>query len=373
MDHNTHTRKNGHGDITLAELLEERKLDIPQPPRVLYHAAELSALPPALDLIPGVLQTNKLAQIFGQAGQGKTFVNLDIALSVAQFANVVYISAEAPEEYSERIQAWCKHHNATEGGLYVWTQPVNLMERAAVDSFLQQIVPLYPELIIVDPLASCMAGHNDSESQDMSIAVEAMNHIRRTTGAAVLICHHAGWSAEHERGSSVLRAACRVVMKVSNNGDGLITLSCEKSNSGKKFDKRLFKLEEVGGSAVLVPTSRTWDHMGPITEKQLDVLEALMLAHFADGATFSQIVEHLSIAKSTLNGILDKLHQRGYVKFEGTGNSKRYAITDSGHDVLLSQAADTIQEMRYTRTDGTEQRLNWQVDTNSLRSKGVRP
>ncbi len=372
MTSTTHN-SNGHSDISLADLLEDRKLDIPQPPRVLYHAAELSALPPALDLIPGVLQTNKLAQIFGQPGQGKTFVNLDIALSVAQFTNVVYIAAEAPEEYYERIQAWCTHHKSGPGGLYIWTQPVNLMDRASVDAFLQQTSPLYPELLIVDPLASCMVGYNDSDFQDMSVAIESMNYIRRTTNAAILICHHAGWSAEHERGSSALRAACRIVMKVSNNGDGLVTLSCEKNNSGKKFDKRLFNLIPASDSAVLVPTSRMSDRNGPITEKQLDVLEALTLAHFADGVTFGQIVEHLSIAKSTLNGILDKLHQRGYVKFEGSGNNKRYLINESGRDTLLSRASESVQEMTYTRADGTEQRLNWHVETGALRSGGVRP
>lgn len=366
---------NNHTPDDLAALNDDQLValaKVPDPPRVLYHASELHQLPPSESLIPGFLETNKITQVFGQPGQGKTLLNLDMALCAAQFVPAVYIAAEAPEEYRDRIQAWCTHNRTTPGHLYIYTEPVNFMNKDEVDAFYNLISTLAPQLITIDPLQACAVGGNLSDERDMMIVTNNLNRLRAATKAAILVCHHAGWADEHERGSSVLRGVSRLVMKVKNNGDGLLTLSCEKNNGGKPFEKRLFNFVSVDNSVVLVPTGRMVNRTWTITEKQLDVLEALTLAQYRNGAAFKEIADHTGIAKSTLNGSLSALTQHGCVEYEGNGVAKRYKITDAGNDQLLANSEYATRGMTYTRTDGTEQHLNWEIDPSFRDVKVVR-
>ncbi len=343
------------------------------PIRKLLHASDLQTLPKSEWLIEGVLPTNKLAELFGAPGQGKSFTNLDIALTVAQFANVVYIAAEDAEDYQARIAAWTQHHQHGMGGLHFWPEAINLFNQASLDAFLAEVQPLRPALIVIDPLANCMVGGDESSTKDMSIAVDALNFLRRQTQAAILICHHTGWNDAHERGSSVLRGACRVVMKLANN-DGLMTLTCEKINGGKAFEPRHFQLVPVGDSVVPLPTSKIISNDSALTQKQIDILEALNLEVFAGGAAFSQLVDHLNTAKSSLNYSLSKLIKHGHVDKIGRGNAVRYKLSEWGADTLADAHSSAVQSRSVSfggSSDHTEQGLNWQVRTEAIRSVAV--
>ncbi len=330
------------------------------PPKLL-HADQLDTLPKSPDLIPGFLSLNTLHQVFGRAGAGKSFLNLDIALSVAQYANVVYLAAEDAERYPERIHAWREHHQAGTGDLFFWPEPVNLLNPDAVSTFLAEVNPLEPALIVVDTLQSCMVGADENSTRDMGLAIEALNTIRRQTTAAILVCHHTGWSDQHERGNSALRAACRLVMKLSQSDDGLITLSCEKTNSAK-FEPRYFRLLPVGDSRTVVPSSKLMGRDMALTEKHFDLLEALSLAIFAGGATHSQLVEHLDMPKSTVNKGISKLLGLGYVE-ASDGRYKQYTLTATGKHELQSHFFFTANspQVHSEFTDSSELALNWAI------------
>jgi predicted transcriptional regulator len=357
----------GHAPLSLDELDALSRVG------KLLHARDLHMLPPSQWLIDGVLLTNKLTELFGMPGQGKSFTNLDIALSIAQFANVVYIAAEDAEDYAERVEAWCTHHKAGPGGLHFWPEAVNLFDQLATSNFLAEVTPLTPALIVFDPLANCMVGGDESSTKDMAIAVDALNTIRRQTQAAILICHHTGWNDAHERGSSVLRAACRVVMKLANN-DGLLTLTCEKINGGKAFEPRHFHLIPSAHSVVPVPTSKITMRDAPITQKQIDVLDALNLSIFTQGATFTQLVEHLNVAKSSLNYSLTKLKDHAYIMQKVERAVHRYFITEEGKDILCAEELEAVQSssVQFNATPHeTELTLNWHINAEAIRSGSV--
>jgi hypothetical protein len=84
----------------------------------------------------------------------------------------------------------------------------------------------------------------------------------------VHIVHHTGWSDAPECGGSVLRAACRIVMKLSLDNGGLLTLTCEKTNNGKPFGARYFRLITVGTSTVPVPANKLTSRNAPLSERQ---------------------------------------------------------------------------------------------------------
>ncbi len=334
------------------------------PVRKLLHASELSTLPKPRDLIPGVLSANKLNLIFGLPGAGKSQINLDIALSVAQFANVIYLAGEDAEDYQARVEAWQEQHNLDAGGLHFWPEPVNLLNPAAVDAFLAEVNPLQPALIIFDTLANCLVGADENSTKEMGQAIDTLNFIRRQTTAAILVCHHTGWSDTHERGSSALRGAVRVAMKVAQSDDGLISLTCEKSNNAAAFEPRHFRLIPKANSVALVPSSKLTGRDAPLKQKHYDLLEALNLPIFKDGASFTQLVEHTSFPKSTVNHALSKLLDRGYVAC-GEGRNKIYELNASGrHELqayMFNAEGPSSTQVQPQFKGNLELALNWTV------------
>ncbi|HSH80026.1 MAG TPA: AAA family ATPase [Herpetosiphonaceae bacterium] len=338
---------------------------VPTVANCLLHADELSLLPKPEWLIPGVLPLNKISQLFGRPGSGKSHVLLDIAISVAQFAPVVYLAAEDAEDYQDRIPAWCAQHNLGAGQLHFWIEPVNLLNPDAVSRFLAEISPLQPKLIVIDTLANCMVGAEEDRSSDMGRAIDALNYLRRQTGAAIFVCHHTGWSDQHERGSSALRAACRVVTKLSQSDDGLLTLTCEKANGSQRFEPRYFRLIPKEDSVALIPSSKLTTRDTALTEKHYELLEALSLPIFAGGASHSQMVDHLEWPKSSVNYALSKLSQRELV--EGAGKRyKLWTLTASGEAELdhhLFKSAEVPSaEVQSQFSSQTELRLNWPIN-----------
>lgn len=337
----------------------------------LVHADDMDRLPDLDWIVDAILPRGVVAQIFGAPGEGKSHVLLDLALTVAQHAPVVYIAAEDELQYKPRLRAWCRHHGLGRGHLYFWVAPLNLFDPVAINHFLASIAPLHPVLVVLDPLAQCGAGSDLDNTRDMTLAVEGLHTIRTATGGTVLVCHHTGWSGDHERGSSVLRGACRTVYKLTND-DGLIKMTCEKMNNAPKAESRSFRLveQDVTGedglprtSVVLVPSHRMAMEHAPVSEKQLQVLEALLLETLRE-ATFAQLQEYTEQKKSTLHHSLSRLIQRGCVEELSGTNRKLYRLAEAGRTVLEEQTTPPTESGAPTGPPG----LNWEVRFRAVRS-----
>lgn len=205
-----------------------------------------------------------------------------------------------------------------------------------------------------------MLGGSDADTGDMQVAVSELNRIVRRTGAAIEIVHHAGWNDSHERGSTVLRGACRVVARLSND-DGLITLACEMTN-GVGFEPRRFrlierKIEDGRRSAVLIPAQMVDLRDAKLTPRERETLEALTLATFRKGVSFTDLNKHLGHPNSTLNRSLSKLIERNFVEKRG----RRYLPTDSGLAEAQSIQAGTESASSEAK-EKTELALNWSVN-----------
>jgi DNA-binding MarR family transcriptional regulator len=254
------------------------------------------------------------------------------------------------------VAAWCAHRGLPIGQLYFWPQPITLKDPASVAAFLAEVQAVRPALIVIDPLASCMVGLEESSTGDMQIAVDALNTIRRATSAAINVVHHTGWTTEHERGSSVLRNACRVVIKLTTDDSGLMTLTCEKANNGRPFEARYFRLLEAGTSVTPIPASKVTTRNAAPTLKQIAILEALSLQQHRDGAIFTQILDYTEQSRSTLHKGINRLLERGLIARE----RQIYSLTDEGRAELTTAAHAT--EFAGSPTEFTsELRVNWAV------------
>jgi hypothetical protein len=314
------------------------------PPRAkrLYRHDELHSLPPPAWLIDQQIPANGLTVLFGPSGAGKSFVALDYAAKIARSSRplqpVIYVAAEGGSGYSARVRAWEGYHRQPCGALCFWLDAINLLDAGAVQGFLDEVRPLRPALVIIDTLARCMWGDENS-ARDMGAFIQACNAIQRALNAAVLVVHHTGKSGVSERGSSALRGAADMMIELTND-DGLIRMACSKAKDAPEFEPRYLRLvnweiEPGLTSCVVVPSSRrveaTGDRLTPIQTK---ILETLALETFIEhGVRAATLQAAAKIdASSTFYRAASQLLRLGYITKDGKYDP--YRITEEGSAYL---------------------------------------
>ena len=190
-------------------------------------------------LIPGMIHRDGIAVMFGAPHCGKTFIALDIALSLASgkpWAGgegsavalpdgspgvVHYIMAEAPGTNIGRGNAWMKYHGITpadlQGRLIAVTEPFTLTE-AQVPLYLPRVIHDKPNLIVFDTRAA-MFGGKESQAEDYTEMVRALRAIREAAdGCALLLIDHSGLHApDRIRGSNAWEGATDSIVKVAKD------------------------------------------------------------------------------------------------------------------------------------------------------------
>ena len=194
--------------------------------------------PPATSwLVKNLIPEQALVCLYGAPNTGKTFIALDIGLSVAfghqAFTEtsaenekvaprpVVFVLREALHNIHRRIAAWCDFHNIPRETAQKHLAETFLIPDTSDDAdiridrvrsrrklitAIKQRCP-NPALIVLDPLVDMMDGDENS-ARDMSRFVNGLNELRTQLGACVLVIHHQGkYWRPIERGSSVLQAA----------------------------------------------------------------------------------------------------------------------------------------------------------------------
>ena len=297
-----------------------------QPPRFpLLSFEEILALPDPSWLIDGVIPREAVTQLYGDIGVGKTFVALDMALSIATGTpwlskyhtdpgHVVYVAAEGHLGIKDRISAWLTYHDKEPSDLSNFrslTQPLPLGDPRAPGDFIKAVNGAFAgekiDLVVLDTQARCTAGLEENSAKEMGLAIDRIDHIKRETGATVLLVHHEGYQKGHARGSTSVHAALETQAALRGPTKAL-TLSCKKQKDSKEFDDIRISLLEVGDSLVPVlsgkgsPAHKALAEQG-LTQTQRGTLEALRHGH-ASGATHAEWREtatEMEVGKSSFN------------------------------------------------------------------------
>lgn len=237
-------------------------------------------MPPPTWLIQDILPAGGLAALYGPPGSGKTFVALDLALSVAagttwqgkatQGGLVLYVSAEGTAGLGKRIRAWLVTNDQEADDLDIgWvTEGLPVYAGSAdLDTLFARFEELdrHPTLIILDTLQRCFEG-NENETQDMGAFVSGCDRLRRDCKATVLVVHHSNADGIRERGNTALRAGsdtmiCCTPGLVGEIDDqrtqrmriqptkGVFSLRCEKQKDAADFNVGVGRLVPVEGTA----------------------------------------------------------------------------------------------------------------------------
>ena len=177
--------------IPLRQILEERERQrnsAPETaplanPREGFHFlddTEIEELPDPGWLIKEILPEQALVVLYGKPGHGKSFVALDWALSMqrgekwldhaVRQGDVLYILAEGSARIKKRLKAWKNAHGVNGSvGAHFLRDAVQLTEPQQLTELLDEIKRQHRrkyKLIVVDTLAMCLAGRDESGSLD---------------------------------------------------------------------------------------------------------------------------------------------------------------------------------------------------------------
>lgn len=232
----------------------------------LWSTDELLRLPSPEWLIDTIIPMGGLAALYAEPGSGKTFLALDMALSVAtgcdwqghpcQRGYVLYISAEGGTGIAKRVQAWLNVHQcAPRDARVAW-----LIESIPLHNDSEQItqlvdrideeVEVHPVLIVVDTLARCFDGDENTQL-DMGRFIAGVDHLRRKWNSTVLVVHHTRLDGDRERGNTAFRGAADTMLRLSRAASAKgskttrLSLLCNKQKDAEEFKPIALRLVVV--------------------------------------------------------------------------------------------------------------------------------
>ena len=214
--------------------------------------AEFAILQTDLWHIKGMIPKASLIEIYGAPGCGKTFAALDIGMSIARGlplfcdkkvrqGRVVYICAEAPSGFRNRILAYALHHNIPLTDISYFQIISDAPDFLRPEKGHAKAVAVRigrADIIFVDTLARTMPGGEESGSRDMGMVIAACQELHELTGATIVLIHHSGKNQDNgARGWSGLLGAVDAEIKVEKiNNDHQLTITKQKDGeAGAKF------------------------------------------------------------------------------------------------------------------------------------------
>lgn len=303
---------------------------------------EILDMPAPEWLTDNIFQRNTLASVVAEEASFKSFAMLELGLCVAtgrewfgrevKQGPVVYVCAEGIGGLGPRIKAWkiARGVASSPKDFYVIKNPIQLLDHAIMDIVRETIAAMEtpPALVIVDTLARCFVGGDENSSQDMSIAVEALDTIKRSTQACVILVHHVTRGAEHGRGSTALPGGVDTVIRAKREtGSDIVTWTCKKQKDAEEFKDITMRRMVVqltddphGPTSMVLNVSDPKDT--PLSEKEQVVFDILADKFGAEGATSSdweRACKAGGITESTFNRARRVLILRNRARADTTG------------------------------------------------------
>lgn len=304
---------------------------------------------PAQAIVDGLLHRGDLAVIYGKPNCGKTFCGIDLSMCVAtgrpwanrkvMQGNVLYIVAEGRAGFPKRLRAWAERYardvKEVCPHMRVVLRPLDLTS-ADLSELIASIdaANFAPVLIVIDTLAMSMSG-DENLAHDMGRLVASCRRLNERFDAAVALVHHANAGGERERGSTALRGAAELMLKVTAKRR-IISVICDKQRDedvGSPLKFRLVPIavgEETIGRTLtscyleLVEATNGGNSRGNKVTSAVSVLHALQ-----DSETKldqAAIAERTGLAKSTVSKALTSHVKAQRVSCEGPRNGQTYAI-----------------------------------------------
>lgn len=212
--------------------------------------------------------------IFGASGSGKSFLAVDMGLSIARgvpflgkatkAGAVLYQAGEGGKGLVKRLRAYRQDRMVVGDVPFVLLPArVDLFGHDGDgDAFIEECRAwkvIYPDLAVlfIDTLSTASPGANENASEDMSRLLKWSEAIQREIGIAVIWVHHKNAAGDRERGHTSLRANVDTAIEVNRSEDDERTMKVVKLKDGEDGEKLGFELQSV--------TIGTYDSGKPMT------------------------------------------------------------------------------------------------------------
>ena len=229
------------------------------------NRAAINHIPEPRWIIEGVIPEDAYVILYAPETNFKTFLALDMALSVAtgfpasgtsQFDDetitepgpVLYMTGEGLGNFKKRIKGWELIHNGSieASNFHLFEPPPKLVDDIeGIVEFIRMVSDRY-KLIVVDTISRVMQGANENAQETASAFTGLVDELRRAgNGTSVLALHHTNKDGTI-RGSSVFSADADVVL-MAERGDGLdCTLKTIKNKDAPDQTEPLaYELREI--------------------------------------------------------------------------------------------------------------------------------
>lgn len=201
------------------------------------------------ELIP----MNGIGTIYGASTIGKSFLAIDLAMSLARGINwfgkttskstVVYVSLEAEHGFKVRIAGYCKNAKIeTPNNFHAVFDSFRLDNSSTVD----ELIRICPKnsVIFIDTISRALPTSDENSSRDMGIAIDNAIKISKSLNSLVIFIGHTGKdSSRGWRGWSGLNAAVDFSIEVSEDSTKTKQFRITKLKDGQDGFRHTFSLK----------------------------------------------------------------------------------------------------------------------------------
>lgn len=346
---------------------------------------DLKDLPTPRWIIRDILPADSLCVLVGQPGAGKSFVALDMALTIASgvgawnghkaaSGTVIYMAGEGVGGLLRRVQAWACYRigdplDNCQESFFVVPRVPTLLEPLDIRALTDEIkaMPTQPVLVVVDTLARALSGGDENSSRDVGGAIQALDYLHRETGSTVLCVHHLGKDeTKGARGSSALLGGCDMMAGLWKDG-GTVVMRSMKAKDSEPFHPVALRLEQVTlglddeGEAVTslrvrggTKAEEKAEEEAALAESAAKVLELLRTPAYAEGLSQSDIRGYLkAMAKTTFYRASKALIVCGAIVKRGSNYRVQPAPTQPEPEPPVT-TAETEAEKESEHSEGNE-------------------
>lgn len=338
---------------------------------------------PLCEAVPGTpLVETRTNCLYGQSGDGKTFIALEWIFNAAESGPVLYIAGEDEEEARKRAIGYADFYKipeTTTRNIAFYPDRIRALDPALED--VSKLIAackkqdFIPHLVVIDTLGACFEGFaraaDPVDGTACRVFLTACSRFERELGAASLFVHHTRKDSTTFYGNNILRTNSRAIFRTEKSAriEGettveYVTVIQEKNKSGPnsaaqtyKFQVHCFKFRGKFVSTcipVLQKESLPVGDEQALSAQQLSILMALSskLNPPAGGLTRPHIDAVLRCKKDKSIRVLRSLGVDGdglglvEPNPEGRRNVPRYRLTGKGQAaaVLLLDSGKTWRE-----------------------------
>ena len=320
--------------------------------------AGLATLPDPSWLIDGWLPANELTAIYGPPKQGKTFLMLDQALTVASTmrhwhgqpvrnGHVVYLIGEGAAGFKGRVAAW-RNARGYDGPLDIRFVPIRAASfRApefveALDTFVDEAGAV---LVVADTFARFSGAMRENAPEEMQAMVDGLERVSRDDRAMVAVHHEGKTHGMGLRGHSALRGAVYFSVQVELDPTThpakvyATVVDAKDTEAGSRVGFELRNGTDTTSAALYEPqfgayrASTAAAAIGTtITRESIEVVALLG----GDGEPFrtAAFAQAMEVERRTANRILQSLAEANVIDREVSEAGSTHHVTEHGMGLL---------------------------------------